>query len=112
MSSVTSAKERQAGASPGEVDRCVRRFEAAWREGKRPVIEDFLPPEASLRGRVLVELVHVDLEFRLDDGEEVRIETYLRRYPALADDRDTVLDLIAAEFEYRQRLVGPTVEEY
>jgi serine/threonine protein kinase len=112
MSSVTSAKERQAGASPGEVDRCVRRFEAAWREGKRPVIEDFLPPEASLRGRVLVELVHVDLEFRLDDGEEVRIETYLRRYPALADDRDTVLDLIAAEFEHRQRLVGPTVEEY
>jgi serine/threonine protein kinase len=112
MSSVTGAKERKADAGPREVDQWVQRFESAWREGKRPAIEDYLPPEASLRGRVLVELVHVDLEFRLDDGEEARVETYLRRYPALADDRGTVLDLIAAEFEQRQRLVGPTVEEY
>jgi len=112
MSSVTPAKERKVDAHPREVDRWVRRFETAWREGKRPAIEDSLPPEASLRGRVLIELVHVELEFRLDDGEDVRIETYLRRYPALAGDRDTVLDLIAAEFEHRQRLAGPTVEEY
>jgi hypothetical protein len=98
MSSVISAKERQAGVSPGEVDRWVRRFESAWREGKRPVIEDFLPPEATLRDSVLIELIHVDLEFRLDEGEPARVETYLRRYPALAGERETVLDLIAAEF--------------
>jgi serine/threonine-protein kinase len=94
------------------VDLWAKRFEAAWREGKRPVLEDFLPPEASLRFRVLIELVHIDLEFRLDAGEPVRIETYLRRYPKLAEERDAMLGLIAAEFEHRQRLAGPTVEEY
>src|SRR5262249_29523564 len=112
MSSATPARERNADAVPREVDRWVRRFESTWREGKRPIIEDFLPPEATLRVPVLIELVHVDLEFRLDEGESARVETYLRRYPALTEDRETVLDLIAAEFEHRQRMAGPTVEEY
>jgi serine/threonine-protein kinase len=112
MSTITPARERPAESPARDVDRWVGPFEKAWREGKRPNLEDFLPPEASLRGPVLLELVHIDLEFRLEDGEEIRIETYLKRYPQLAGDRDTVLGLIAAEFEQRQRLAGPTVEEY
>ena len=98
MSSVTPAQKRPPGISSREVDRWVRRFESAWQAGKRPAIENYLPPEAALRSAVLVELVHIDTEFRFDDGEEVRVEQYLRRYPALAEDRATVVDLIAAEF--------------
>src|SRR5262249_32160120 len=71
-----------------------------------------LPADSTSRAAALIELVHIDLEFRLEAGEEARVETYLRRYPDLASDRTTVLGLIAAEFEQRQRLAGPTVEEY
>jgi serine/threonine-protein kinase len=106
--------EKQPAELPSSrVDLWVKRFETAWREDKRPpALEDYLPPEASLRLRVLIELVHIDLEFRLDAGESVRIENYLRRYPQLADEREAMLGLIAAEFEHRQRLAGPTIEEY
>jgi serine/threonine protein kinase len=112
MSSVTPSQDRPVRVNSRDVDRWVRRFEAAWQAGKRPNLENFLPPEASLRAAVLVELVHIDMEFRFDDGEDVRIETYLRRHPDLSNDRAKLLDLIAAEFEHRQRLTGPTVEEY
>jgi hypothetical protein len=112
MSSAVPAQDRPVRVSSREVDRWVRRFEAAWKAGKRPNLENFLPPEARLRAEVLVELVHIDMEYRFDDGENVRIETYFLRYPALTSERATALDLIAAEFEHRQRLTGPTVEEY
>ena len=112
MTPVTPAQDRPVRASSREVDRWVRRFEAAWKAGKQPNLENFLPPEANLRGEVLVELVHIDMEFRFDDGEDVRIETYLGRYPTLTSNRATALDLIAAEFEHQQRLAGPTVEDY
>ena len=69
----------------------VRRFEDAWRAGQRPAIDDFLPPEDPDRHSVLVELVFVDIERRLDIEEGVRVETYLTRYSEL--QRDTAVAL-------------------
>lgn len=112
MAASPPVEKRPAELPSSRVDRWAKPFETAWREGKRPVLEDFLPPEASLRLPVLIELVHIDLEFRLDAGEPVRIENYLRRYPQLAQQREAMLGLIAAEFEHRQRVAGPTIEEY
>src|SRR6516165_9565946 len=112
MSASPPVEKRPAELPSSRVDFWAKRFETAWREGKKPVLEDYLPPEASLRLPVLIELIHIDLEFRLDAGEAIRLETYLRRYPQLADEREAMIGLIAAEFEHRQRLAGPTVEEY
>src|SRR4029077_3339765 len=81
----------------------VRRFEEAWRQGPRPVIDDYLPADRPLRSRVLLELVHIDLELRLKAGEAARVEEYLARYPELAGDRAVPLGLIAAEYELRGR---------
>jgi predicted ATPase/tRNA A-37 threonylcarbamoyl transferase component Bud32 len=81
----------------------VKRFEYAWRQGPRRIIDDFLPHDDPLRSRVLVELAHIELEFRLKAGEFVRVEEYLVRYPKLTDDVAVVLDLIAAEHELRGR---------
>src|SRR5215467_7275882 len=81
----------------------VRRFENEWRQGSRPVIDDFLPAAGPLRNRVLIELVHIDLELRLKAGEAARVEEYLARYPELAGDRVVALGLIAAEHELRRR---------
>src|SRR5438477_4504984 len=81
----------------------VKRFEHAWRQAPRPGIDDYLPPGDPLRFRVLVELVHIDLELRLKAGEAARVEDYLTRYPELARDRAVTLALIAAEHELRRR---------
>src|SRR6516164_5826416 len=91
----------------------VRRFENAWRQGPRPLIDDFLPSDGPERSRVLIELVHIDLELRLKAGETARVEEYLARYPELAGDRVVVLDLIAAEHELRRRREpGLALDEY
>src|SRR5262245_5869468 len=91
----------------------VKRFEDAWRQAPRPHIDDHLPSGDPLRGRVLIELVHIDLELRLKDGEAARVEEYLAHYPKLAGDRTVILGLIAAEHELRRRREsGLTLGDY
>ena len=65
-----------------------------------------------LRRALLVELVHVDLEFRLKAAQPARVETYFNEYPQLFQDRDTALELIVAEYELRRRQRVDSVEEY
>src|SRR5215475_9848702 len=84
-----------------QVDFIVDRFEQAWESGEPPVIDAYLP-DNGVRLRVLVELVHVDLERRLKAGENIQVEGYLERFPDLAADTKVALDLISAE--HRQRL--------
>jgi hypothetical protein len=76
------------------------RFESAWEQGPPPALDDFVPPGDA---RILAELVRIDLEHRLGAGGCVRVEEYLRRYPALADRPAEVLDLLAAEYLFRRR---------
>jgi eukaryotic-like serine/threonine-protein kinase len=85
-----------------ELDRCVEDFQDALNRGRQPSLDDFLPAgtDATL---ILVELVHVELEFRLKQGEAARVEEYLTRYPRLAGDAGLLLDLILAESTFRQR---------
>jgi tetratricopeptide (TPR) repeat protein/tRNA A-37 threonylcarbamoyl transferase component Bud32 len=95
-----------------ECERCCRRFEAAWQEQARPPLDDFLPVQnGAYRDAVLAELVHLDLEFRLRAGDDVRVESYLRQYPQLGNSADVVLELIEEEFTLRQetdRDLSPT----
>lgn len=91
----------------------VKRFERAWRDGCGPEIDDYLLPGDSLRRRVLIELVHLDLELRLKDGETVRVEEYLARYPELTDDPAIALGLIGTEHELRRRCdPGLAIDHY
>src|SRR4051812_31406654 len=77
----------------GQLEQIVAQFEDAWQAGQQPAIDDFLPVSDRLRRGVLVELVHADLEWRLKGGEVIRVESYLERYPELANNPDTILDL-------------------
>jgi serine/threonine protein kinase/predicted ATPase len=86
-----------------DCERLIKAFEEAWRRGETPRLEDYLRADGAERQALLVELAHVDLEFRLKSGEGVRVETYLRTYPQLVARRRAVLDLIAAEYELRHR---------
>jgi hypothetical protein len=69
-----------------EVDRACDRFEAAWRTGIRPRIEDYLaeaPPPA--RPALLWELVCVEACYRRGCAESLTASEYRRRFPDLAD---------------------------
>jgi tetratricopeptide (TPR) repeat protein/tRNA A-37 threonylcarbamoyl transferase component Bud32 len=91
----------------------VARFEEAWNEGQCPSLDGYLVGAGGERQDVLIELVHVDLEYRLKAGEETRIETYLERYTELARDDEIVLTLIDTEFEQRlRREPHLTIAEY
>jgi len=81
----------------------IKAFEDAWQAGSLPDIDDYLQGEGAEREALLVELAHVDLEFRLKAGEAARVESYLDRYAHLAEDSATVLELLAAEYELRRR---------
>jgi tetratricopeptide (TPR) repeat protein len=60
---------------------CVR-FEAAWKAGQRPRIEDFLDTVAEAeRPALLRELLYLDLEYRGRGGEDLAAIDYRTRFP-------------------------------
>src|SRR5262245_66519273 len=85
-----------------EREEVLDRFEEDWRRGPRPELDDFRPvgpPDE----RLLAELVHTDLEYRLKAGEPARVEDYLRRYPELAADPDGGVGMVAGEVQVLRR---------
>jgi hypothetical protein len=82
----------------------LRRFEEAWRLGRRPVLAGYLPPTGPERHATLVELAHIDLGWRLQCGEPARAADYLASFPELARDCPAALSLIAWEGRLRCRL--------
>jgi WD40 repeat protein len=101
MSNSLSADDGPSTAGPDELDRCVVAFQGALNRGQRPPLDDFLP--AASVPAVLIELVHVELEFRLKQGEAAQVEEYLARYPRLAEAPTVVADLVIAEYKFHQR---------
>lgn len=69
-----------------EFDRRIADFEAAWFQGKKPRIEDFLLPDRPVQ--LLTELVQIELELRLKAGEAAHTQEYLQRFPEIADHTD------------------------
>jgi tetratricopeptide (TPR) repeat protein len=80
------------------------RFEDAWRGGPAPALDDYLPPtDDPLRRSLLVDLVHVDLEWRLRTDPAARLERYLQRYPELAADGEALAGMLEAEHRLRRQ---------
>jgi WD40 repeat protein len=104
--------ERQSQELPAvmprpEVERRIDQFEQAWLDGRCPCIDDYLV-EGDQRQAGLVELVHVDMEWRWKRGEAVALREYLERYPDLAADPAVLDELQAAEAALREH--GTEVE--
>src|SRR5947209_4492621 len=93
---LTSASTRpdQAESLESLLNRFVRRWLAGERPGLQEVVANAPPGE---RERLLVELVHAELELRLKAGEAARIEEYVARFPTLAD-RDVLCSLVRLEY--------------
>jgi serine/threonine protein kinase len=89
------------GSAWDKFEEVIWRFEAAWKSPARPEISAYLATGIG-RSRLLAELVHIDLEYRLRAGESARVEEYVDRYSELTDNPAAMLELIAAEHELRQ----------
>jgi WD40 repeat protein/tRNA A-37 threonylcarbamoyl transferase component Bud32/Tfp pilus assembly protein PilF len=73
------------------VNAAAERFEQAWKDGKRPRLEDYLlEAEESRSSALLKELMRVELELRRRNGEELVAEEYHARFP----DHIAVVDAV------------------
>src|SRR5262245_62046703 len=76
------------------IDRVGDRFEAAWRSGRRPCIEDYLDEAAEAeRAALLRELLALELAYRDRAGERPTPEEYRSRFPR----HDALIDTVFAE---------------
>jgi serine/threonine protein kinase/formylglycine-generating enzyme required for sulfatase activity len=64
------------------VDQVCARFEDAWRAGRQPRIEDYLPdlPEPQRPG-LLRELLHLEIQYRRQNSDPVNLVELERRFP-------------------------------
>src|SRR3954449_1567935 len=70
----------------------LRRFEDAWRNGAALSIDDVLNAETDADAGLLVELVHLDMEYRIQAGEAATFAEYQKRFPQLAHCQPDTLD--------------------
>jgi hypothetical protein len=76
--------ESPALARKRHVDQVCRQFEAAWQDGPRPRLEDYLAQASELeRPDLLRELVALDMDYRTRAGESPGVEEYRARFPDL-----------------------------
>jgi serine/threonine protein kinase len=94
------------------VDEACDRFEAAWRAGSAPRIEDYLAEAAAAdRAALLGELVALERELRRCRGERVDPQEYRDRFP---EDRQLVHEAFGASSSSRSSegpggAIGPTL---
>jgi hypothetical protein len=89
-----------------QVDACCERFEAAWKAGGRPRIEDYLGDvDEPGRAALVRELVLLDVEYLRRRGETPEPAEYEGRFPSL--NRGWLGRVLAGRAELgRYRLVG------
>ncbi len=76
---------RRLGAWAAEIDAACDRFEAAWKAGRSPRLEDYLAnASASQQGEVLLALLGIELELLARQRISPHPQTYLDRFPNFA----------------------------
>jgi serine/threonine protein kinase len=91
----------------------VERFDRAWQQGQTPVLEAYLPSEPGKSSAALAALVRVDLKRRIEAGTPARVETYVRRFPDLANNPTAMAELLALENQARRGCeAGPDLQKY
>jgi eukaryotic-like serine/threonine-protein kinase len=84
------------------VDEACDRFEAAWRAGDRPLIEDFLDGKTDLdRPKLLQHLLGLELDYRGALGEAPGLSEYQHRFPG----NEGLIDSVFAEFAQESKVV-------
>src|SRR5580658_8148385 len=86
-----------------EIQSRIDAFVRAWRREEPPLITDYLPDDLNIRNPALPALIQADLELRIEAGAPAEVEAYLSDFPEIAQNSETVVELIAAELALRQK---------
>ena len=82
MSSTDPLRETLSTESLVRINQVCEKFEAAWKRGERPKIEDYLEgAEGNERTWLLRELLGLEIDYRRGNGEEPSIREYALRFP-------------------------------
>ena len=66
-----------------QIDAICDRFEAAWSTGQTPDLESFLSEApTSAQAHLFGDLLHIELEYRTQRGEQPDAQSYHERFPA------------------------------
>jgi serine/threonine protein kinase len=86
-------------------------FELACQRGTVPPdLSEYLGPDADTS--LLVELIHIDMDYRLRRSDEIRIEDYLLQYPILDRLNESIAELAFSEYQLREhRGYNPSSQE-
>ncbi len=99
--------------SPSTVEYVVYRFEKAFKDGQQPSPDEYLQGEGVPRWRLMIELLHSELELRLRAGQDVRVRDYLTKYPDLLAFPNEVAALLETQLrQLHQRGVSPALADY
>ena len=86
-----------------QIDRICMDFEAAWKAGQEPLVEDYLgDAQGPIRSSLLRELLLLDWDYRKRAGENLAISEFHARFPhdrELIDTSLTVESTATAGFE-------------
>jgi serine/threonine protein kinase len=89
------------------------RLAMLWDAGSAPDLEVFLEGHPRLVPTDLGAVIRVDQLRRWEHGDQIPVELYFARFPALRDDPSAALDLIHHEFILRESLgPPPSTEEF
>ena len=91
-----------------QIDAMCDHFEAGWKLGIRPRIEDYLlAVEDARRPRILRELLFVELACRGRIHEQPRADEYSKRFPGHAELVDGVFSAAQARLQWAPIKAGP-----
>jgi WD40 repeat protein/Tfp pilus assembly protein PilF len=92
-----------ASSSADPAEELIDQLWRLWQDGQAPDVNSLLDEAAPLTPAQLAAVLRADQRQRWQAGERIIAETYLRNYPKLHDDVDTVVDMIYSEFLLRER---------
>src|SRR5262249_50185990 len=108
---MTTANSQVTGIAPEDrqaLEKLLADFDSGWQQGQLTARERLLPPGAGrFRLAALAGLVRIDLSRQWQAGRHVRLEAYLRLYPALGTPETVAADLILAEYQACERYSPP-----
>jgi WD40 repeat protein/tetratricopeptide (TPR) repeat protein len=108
----SSARRPQSTDGPDSTDP-AREFWGLWRQGQRPVAEEFLARAGISDPVRIVPVLRIDQAERCARGEWVPAEAYLDAFPSVRANRECAIDLVFAEYLLRdERGERPRLEEY
>ncbi|HEX3727474.1 MAG TPA: WD40 repeat domain-containing serine/threonine-protein kinase [Pirellulales bacterium] len=88
-------------------------FERAWQHENAPNLDAFVNERGETWPRELAALACIDLDARWRRDQPCKADEYLERFPRLAADAESAIDVIYAEYLARERAGSPPdLDEY